>query len=154
MHIIPQVLDQTLQEIAKEQITAGESVSEGATDFEIERVIEEVKTHLNIELPQSYVMVLRQRNGIDYDGVVFYSASDTAGNPSPSGFWQGVVASNQAWRSDNAYTDLLILGDSSMDIFAFDPALKEFTRRDRITGDIITTYHDAVTMVEDALKSH
>jgi hypothetical protein len=156
MNMVPawQQLDQTLQVVAAEQRDAGEIVPGGASDDDIEAASRLVKEAFGIELPESYKVVLQQRNGIDYNGVVFYSAVDSPQTPGSGGFWQGLVAANKAWRDSGENSHLLILGDNSMDFFAFDPQNGEFNRHDRVTGEILKQYQNVTEMISDALSDH
>jgi hypothetical protein len=149
-----QQLDQTLQVVAVEQRGAGEVVPGGASLDDLKQVSHAVKEAFGIDLPESYQAFLRQRNGIDYNGVVFYSAIDTPEKPGAGGFWQGLVAANTAWRDGGENTHLLILGDNSMDFFAFNPEKNEFTRNDRITGEIAARYQSLTEMISDALSDN
>ena len=77
---------------------------------------------------------------------------DTPEKPGAGGFWQGLVAANQAWRDGGENINLLILGDNSIDFFAFDPATSDFGRYDRVTGESLARYDTADQMVEAALS--
>lgn len=147
-----QHIDQTLQIVAVEQRSAGEIVPSGANESEVEMAKSALKMTFGLDLPESYIALLKQRNGIDYNGVVFYSALDTPEKPGAAGFWQGLVAANQAWRDGGENTNLLILGDNSMDFFAFDPATGDFGRYDRVTCESLARYDTADQMVEAALS--
>jgi hypothetical protein len=127
-------------------------VSGGASLDEVNQANQAVKQAFGIDVPESYKAFLRQRNGIDYNGVVFYSAIDSSEKPGVGGFWQGLVAANTAWRDSGENTHLLILGDNSMDFFAFDPEKNEFTRNDRVTGESLTRYQSVTEMINDALS--
>jgi hypothetical protein len=141
-----------LEAVSHAQHAAGEVVAQGASDSVLEAANEHVRREFGLPIPQSYVSILKQRDGIDYNGTVFYSALDTPEKPGPGGFWQGIVAANQMWRDDKTRTDLLILGDSSMDFFAFSPKDNSFGRYDRVTSDVIERYQDAHEMIMSALK--
>ncbi len=151
--MLAEPVDQTLNVIAIEQKAAGESVEHGASADQISKVSQLLREEFALDLPESYAEILQLRNGIDYNGTVFYSANHSPENPSASGFWQGLVPANAAWRDEDGNKALLILGDNSMDFFAFNPATKRFGRHDRVTGELIEQFSNAKEMVQSAIES-
>lgn len=146
------VLNDLLTVIAAEQRAAGESVEAGASAADLAQAKVAVESQLNLRLPDSYADVLSLRNGIAFNGVVFYSATDTSEHPSAGGFWQGLVAANEVWRDDARFADRLVIGDSDMEIFVYEKESNRFTRRDRVSDDIIGIYVDAPTLIDDVLR--
>ena len=58
-----------------------------------------VRELFGAELPADYAEFLQRSDGLDFNGLVVYDSASTPEQPS-NGFWQGLVAVNQAWRDN------------------------------------------------------
>lgn len=145
-------IEPVLVEIRQEQQAAGEVVRPGAAPAEIAAAEAQVRAQLGATLPPDYAAFLAIRNGVDYNGLVLYGALDTPAHPGPGGFWQGLVAANKAWRSESGNEQLLILGDSDMDLYAVPTDGGAPGKFDRVTGERVESYPDVATMIEAVLR--
>ncbi|TRW18247.1 YrhA family protein [Glacieibacterium frigidum] len=145
------MMEAVLDAVSADQRKAGEIVRPPASDAAVATVAARVRDELHATLPDDYAAFLRRHDGVDYNGIVFYGATASPETPE-DGFWQGIVAANQAWRADGGNKGLLVLGDSDIDMFAVPATGGAPGRYDRVSGDGIETYADVPTMIETVLR--
>lgn len=100
---------------------------------ELVALLQRVRTDLNLDPPEDYMVFLRQTDGAIADGLMLYGSQarqiDDAEMP-------GLVDINlrrRAYRDD--LTGLLQLGEIDDDIVGFQPADKHYWRIDRSSGE-------------------
>jgi hypothetical protein len=140
-----------LQEVVADQVNAGEAVQKPASETDIIALIEAMRLNFAAKLPDDYIQFLKQKNGLDYNGLVIYGSNQSPENRSDGQFWQGLVATNLLWRKDQDL-DYVIIGETEMDILTIDQNGSAPTRRDRVSGDIIATYTSTSSMIETLLR--
>ena len=126
---------------------AGEVVKAGASDDDIRHAVRHVRERLGAVLPEAYVSFLRQHDGFEFDGVVFYATQPR------DGFWQGLVEANEAWRDAPENVDLLILGDDDMSFYAVSLNGSNPARHDRVTGEVVDKFDNVDDMITDAINT-
>lgn len=152
MSEVLEVFETSLAAIQADQHQAGEAVRPPAGSAATARLISEARAKLGVDVPEGYLAFLRASDGIDYNGLVFYSAADTL-ETAEGGFWQGLVAANLTWRDDPANNSLLVLGDSDLDVFVWTPATATFAQMDRIGRDRMIPYSSCAAMIDAVLTA-
>lgn len=141
------VIEQTLEAVGADLAAAGEPVFPGADDGTIQDARRRVQAVLNAQLPDGYAAFLRRHDGLEFDGVVFYSTAPK------DEFWQGLVEANETWRDATENEKLLILGDDDMSFYAVDLSGERPTKRDRVNGEVVETFGTIDEMIDAALRS-
>lgn len=129
------------------RITASEFVPPGAADAAVDDAVDRVRINLNAQLPDGYAAFLRRHDGLEFDGVVFYSTAPK------DEFWQGLVEANETWRDAAENEKLLILGDDDMSFYSVDLSGERPTKRDRVNGEVVEAFGTIDEMIDAALRS-
>lgn len=145
-------LEELLAAVHADQHHDGETVRPPATAAALSALVSESHDRLGMEVPEDYLAFLHVSDGLDYNGLVLYSAFDSSESAN-GGFWQGLVAANLLWRDDPDNAGLLILGDSDLDIFAWVPSDNQFAQMDRIGRDRRIAHRSCEAMIEAALTA-
>jgi hypothetical protein len=145
-------MDVLLKQVHTEQRNWGAYVRPPARPENLQALTEQVHRVLGAELPQGYLDFLAQSDGLDFDGLVIY---DSASSPEQrtEGFWQGFVYTNLAWRDDPTNRELLIFGDSDMDLFIQHINTGAFRRVDKIAHDRFEAFPSFEAMLEASLRT-
>lgn len=125
-----------IEQVSADQLKYGEARQGPATSEQIERVRAEVKAHFGATLPSDFATFLALSNGLDYNGLVLYGATQSEAAPGPNGFWQGLVASNAAWRDGPGHEHYLVLGETDMDLLTVALDGRSPVLRDKVSGDV------------------
>ncbi|GAA4848827.1 hypothetical protein GCM10023201_46080 [Actinomycetospora corticicola] len=134
--------DEAVARVIAAQRSAGETVQPGADADRIATARAALRAEFGAELPEACAALLRRCDGLDHDGLVLYGSAPTRAAPGPGGFWQGLVEMNRLWREAPGRDDVLVLGETDLDlvVVALDggsPAL-----RDKVGGDVVETFPD------------
>jgi hypothetical protein len=145
-------MDELLEMIHAEQRNCGESVRPPARPEDIRTLTDQARLLLGAKLPQGYLDFLASSDGLDYDGLVIY---DSVSSPEQrtQGFWQGFVSANLSWRDNPANRELLIFGDSDMDLYVQHINSGTFRRIDKIAHDRVEVFPSFEAMLEAALRT-
>jgi hypothetical protein len=143
----------TLDAVHADQRAAGEPVRSAASDAAIKATRAALAAVFGIALPDELAALWRLTDGLDWNGVVFYGTVTSPDDDDDGGFWQSIVAANQAWRGDAANQALLIVADSDLDIFALDLASGTWFRADRIGHDRRTEFSGLERLLAEALAA-
>ena len=144
----------TLARVAAEQTAASEIVQPPASEEQIAALRAATQKELDAQLPDDFADYLMIANGIDFDGVVIYGASQSPQQTGPGGFWQGLVAANLKWRETGDRAGYVILGETGMDILTVDANGRNPVVRDRVSGDIVEEFVSVRAMLESCLAAH
>jgi SMI1 / KNR4 family (SUKH-1) len=145
-------MDELLEVIQAEQRNCGELVCPPASPENLQTLIDQVRLVLGAELPQGYLDFLKRSDGLDYDGLVIY---DSASSPEQrtQNFWKGFVSTNLAWHDSPANRELLIFGDSDMDLYVQHIRTGSFRRIDKMAHDRFEIFSSFEAMLEAALRT-
>jgi hypothetical protein len=137
-----------IETLEADQAAHGEARQDAASRDDIDRLRAALHAEFSAVLPNDYALFLRRANGLDYNGLVLYGATQDQAAPGPGGFWQGLRAANRLWRQGPGHEDLLILGETDMDLLTVtldgaDPGL-----RDKVSGDLAQVFDSVIDMLE------
>lgn len=128
-------MDDILQRITADQADAGEACQLPATDAQIDRLIDDLERAFGANLPKAVQAFLMRANGLDYNGLVLYGASQTEAARGPGGFWQGMVPANALWREAVGCENILVIGETDMDLVTVALDGTQPCLRDKISND-------------------
>lgn len=110
-----------IEALEADQAAHGEVRQGPASAAEIDRLRAALHAEFGAVLPQGYALFLRRANGLDYNGLVLYGATQSQAAPGIGGFWQGLCAANRLWREGPGHEALLILGETDLDLLTVTP---------------------------------
>jgi hypothetical protein len=137
-----------IEALEADQARHGDARQEAASADDMDRLREGLYAEFGAVLPKDYALFLRSANGLDYNGLVLYGATQNQAAPGPGGFWQGLCAANRLWRQGPGHEDLLILGETDMDLLAVTLDGAEPSLRDKVSGDLAQAFDSVMDMLE------
>ena len=126
-----------LRRVAAEQARSGGGPQNPCSQVQFARLRWRVRTELDAELPAEYVDLLAQVNGLDWNGVVLYASETTPIVGHPGRSIAGLVEVNLAFRDDQRFADLLVLGSDGMDIFTYRVSAGGYEVYDEVPHDLL-----------------
>lgn len=141
-----------IERIETDQLTHGEARQGAASAEQVARAREELRSRFGAALPEEYAAFLRRCNGMDYNGLVLYGASQSEDKPGAKGFWQGLVPANAAWREGVGHDAYIVLGETDMDLFTVKPDGTGPVLRDKVSGDVNELFETVAQGIESLLQ--
>lgn len=143
----------TIEAVLADKNAFGEAVQPPAASIAIEIAQAKIKLDFDAELPDDFISFLKITNGIDFNGAVLYGVGQTDTERGPGEFWQGIVETNTLWREGGEWSDVLIIGETDMDLFAVDlnglcPHLQ-----DKVGGDVIEEFVSVAEGIETIFRA-
>ncbi|MDR7115572.1 YrhA family protein [Caulobacter sp. BE254] len=135
-----------------DQATHGEVRQGPASADDINRLRTALHAEFGAVLPQDYALFLRHANGLDYNGLVLYGATQSQVAPGPGGFWQGLCAANHLWREGPGPENLLILGETDLDLLTVTLAGAEPSQRDKVSGELTSAFESVMDLLEAVIS--
>jgi hypothetical protein len=142
-----------LEEVRKEKGETGVGIFQPpATEQEIIELRRNSSAELGSDIPHGYGDFLRITNGYCFNGVCIYASRRIRVDLGHRTYdIPGFVESTLEWRSmDDDSADLLVFGDSSLDIYVYDLVKKAYRVQDRGASDMV----EAVYGSFDELMTH
>ena len=149
-----------LDEIDAINRSLGESSKRvGATEEEIQSVIDRAKRDLGYGLPEDYLAFLRITNGLNDNGRFIFCADDTANNAGDSVCGMDkhdIVAETLFWRrADEKFRSWIFFGNDNLDQYVFNGDVNVYQQHN-VSGDVLNVFASFTEMAEkilsDALK--
>jgi hypothetical protein len=100
-----------------------------------------------IEIDQIYLDFLNTCDGLEYNGVRFYSSF----NPIDEDEGYGIFEANELW-DEGEESSFIYLGESDLDLFVIEKNQNRFLCISRYTEDVEETFDNFDEMLEYALK--
>lgn len=141
-----------IEQIETDQVRHGEARQAPASPEQLARVQTLLRQQFNAALPEDYAAFLSRCNGMDYNGLVLYGASQSEADPGDGGFWQGLVAANAAWREGPGHAQYLVLGETDMDLFTVSLDGSNPVLRDKVSSDVNELFQTIAQGVESLLQ--
>lgn len=129
-----------LAQIAKEIELYGENLNEGATEEEIQLFTKKCRNELNIDLPDEYVNILKEINGLEFNGFILYGIDENILNSTPKQETTGLIESNKIWYDNEWQKQYAFLGESNISWYVYDLKTKNYLELDNPSGRIIQEY--------------
>jgi hypothetical protein len=144
--------EELIEEIAKRHKKFGESMQPPASPKQISTLREKAERELHANLPEPYLKLLSVTNGIDWNGTFFLASEDSPIAGFPDRFVRGFVEWNLLHRDIGAFHDLLVFGESGIDLYVYQLSLAEYQIRDTQSLDVMEISPSFDALVIDALK--
>ncbi|WP_433801530.1 YrhA family protein [Actinomycetospora sp. CA-084318] len=136
-------LGEVLARVLADQRRHGELVRGPAGPGDVAAVRAALSEEFGADLPDAYTEFLQHGDGLDHDGLVLYGS---ASEP-------GLVEMNRVWREAPGRDDVLVLGDTDMDLLVV--ALDGTAPRllDKVGGDVVETFPDVTMALVELLTA-
>lgn len=145
---------QLLAEVRAEQARYGGHRQPPCTEERLARLRRRVREELGAELPDEYVELLREQDGLNYNGLFIYASETTPIVGARDASIQGIVEANLGWRDIESMNVYLVFGDGNMDLYARHLPTGEYHVLDRVPGNLIETHPSFELLMAAAFKSH
>ena len=122
-----------LQEIADEKNLYGEKINDGATTEAIQRFLKEVKSELNVDLPNEYVRFLEIINGVEFNGFILYGIDQYLQNEEQNQLVNGLIDYNKIWYENEWQKQYVFLGESNISWYIYDLVERTYYQLDNHT---------------------
>lgn len=142
-----------LEEIRQEEKEYGEDINCGISEEEAEAFIKAVKDELGIALPQDYLKILRNINGIEYNGFILYGADESLLKEAPGQYVNGLIDCNKVWYENEWQKQYLFLGEGSISWYVYDLKTKKYCELDNPSGELSEEFEDFEQMFDKMLEA-
>ncbi|MCY9056113.1 SMI1/KNR4 family protein [Bacillus spizizenii] len=133
-----------IDDIRKIERRYGDELNSSASDQEIEKLEVSAQKKFNTNIPDGYKELLRNVNGIDFNGLVIYGA----GIENLYEFFN----ENEIIHNNNHNKRYLFFADSDLSWFCLDLISEEFLELDKQSGMEVGKYQSFDDMIVNALK--
>jgi hypothetical protein len=141
-----------IEALEADQAAHGEVPQGTASAGDIDRLRAGLHAAFGAVLPQDYALFLRRANGLDYNGLVLYGATQSQAAPGAGGFWQGLCAANRLWREGPGHENLLILGETDLDLLTVTLEGVEPSLRDKVSGDLAQAFESVKDLLQAVIS--
>lgn len=139
-----------LQEIKKMAAVFGEEINGGATDEDVQRFLVEIKEQFCIDKLHSYINVLKQVNGLEFNGFILYGIDEYLLSKAPKQAINGFIDNNEVWHEIEWKKEYIFLGDGNISWYAYDIASDKYVELDKPSGVILEVF-DTMDLLADKL---
>lgn len=147
---------ESLEEIIQEEKRYGQEINQGISDEEAALFVKAVEDNLNITLPEDYIKVLREVNGIEFNGIILYGVDEPILKEVPDRHVNGLIDCNKVWYENEWQKQYLFLGESSISWYVYDLKTQKYYELDNPSGEISEEFISFEQMLdkmfEDALS--
>ncbi|MDQ0232651.1 YrhA family protein [Metabacillus malikii] len=102
-----------LIEIEKLEARFGDKLNNGASAQELRIFTKAVKERLNIDLLPEHLQLLRNINGLEFNGFIIYGIDEEFLDKAPNASITGLIDSNEIWYENEHQKQYLFIGDST-----------------------------------------
>lgn len=141
-----------LQEIAQKRQKYGESMQAPASQDQISALRERAQRELQSTLPEPYLSLLTRNNGLDWNGTFILASEETSIAGFPDRFIRGFVDWNLLRRDLSEFNDLLVFGESGIDLYVYQISTSEYQIRDSSSLDVIEVFTSFDELIAEALR--
>ena len=141
-----------LNKIKEEEKIYDEELNTGASKEEIDKLLEEAKEQLEIELPKEYLDTISIINGMEFNGFILYAIDEYLLEHENNQSISGLIDSNQVWHENEEQKKYLFLGESDISWYVYEYEKKRFIELDNPSGREICTYNNFDEMFNKLLQ--
>ncbi len=143
-----------LKEIAEIEEKYGGTLRNPATNAEISNMVNEVHQKFeNIVLPDTYVNFLKEINGLDFNGLVFYGVDERLLEQDVEEEVHGFIEMNELWYENDWQRQYIFFGDSDTAWYCYNSKENNYVELDKPSGTLIQSFESFDSMLYDALKT-
>ncbi len=132
--------NEKLQEIKKMEAIFCGDINDGATDEEVQRFLKEIEGSFRGAHLHSYVNVLKQVNGLEFNGFILYGIDSYLLNKEPKQSINGFIDNNEVWHENEWEKEYIFLGDSNISWYAYDIVSDKYVELDKPSGAILEEF--------------
>ncbi|MCD2188827.1 YrhA family protein [Actinomycetospora soli] len=136
-------LGEVLARVLADKRRHGEIVRAPAGRAGVAAVRAALSEEFGADLPAAYTEFLQHCDGLDHDGLVLYGS---ASGP-------GLVEMNRVWREAPGRADVLVLGDTDMDLLVVTLDGTGPRLLDKVGGDVAGTFPDVTAALVELLTA-
>lgn len=140
-----------LEEIRQEEKRYGEELNGGISEEAAEGFRQAVKDELGVAVPEAYLEILRQINGLEYNGVILYGVDESLLQEAPNQSVNGLIDSNQVWYENEWQKQYLFLGEGSISWYVYDLKTKKYCELDNPSGELSGEFNGFEEMLDKML---
>ncbi|MDQ0268661.1 hypothetical protein J2S17_000530 [Cytobacillus purgationiresistens] len=105
----------------------------------------------SIELPNSYIELLKKINGLDFNGLVIYGVDGVLLDNEEE--VQGLIETNEIWHENDWQKQYIFFGDSDTAWYCYDLKESIYVEIDKPSGTLIQSFDNFDSMLSDALET-
>ncbi|MCM3245564.1 MULTISPECIES: YrhA family protein [Cytobacillus] len=138
-----------LNEIKKIEEKYGSSLRDPVTDLEIRKLQLKMLGKLGyMDLPKTYIELLKTVNGLDFNGLVIYGVDDQEDED-----LQGLIETNEIWYKNDWQKQYIFFGDSDTAWYCLDLQEGMYHELDKPSGTLIQSFDSFDSMLSQALQT-
>lgn len=152
---MPLIYQRLLDQISamRKQLDLG--IRPGCTAQDLADLQTRARKELGVEIPPGYADFLRQHDGLNWNGLFVYASKTvSATSPGKGVLIEGFMDANLDFRSNGWESEWMLFGDSSLDLYVFNPAQNKYMICDRTSLDETESYTSFEEMIAEALRIH
>lgn len=132
----------------------GDSFNNSATDNEISKLKNSFLKKFGLELPTQYLEFLKYMNGIEFDGFIIFSIDKDIIDNNTNQQVEGIINFNEILYENEFNKDYIFLADSDISWYVYNIKNKNFNILDKPSGELIETYNDFYSMLDNVLEEY
>ncbi|MGM0219159.1 YrhA family protein [Enterococcus sp. AZ126] len=127
---------ENLNRVKKVEESYDDKVNRGATDYEIANFIKKGREDLNIEFPAEYIEILKEINGLDFNGFVLYGVDEEQleNRENIEQRIYGAIEYNEIWYDVEENKAYIFLGESNISWYVYETKTKLYWELDNPSG--------------------
>lgn len=141
-----------LEKIKSQKKIYGEIINFGATEKDIDKFKNKVKENLNLELPDEYLNVLRNFNGLEFNGFILYGIDEIILNNEPNENITGFIEANELLYDNIEQRQYIFLGESNISWYVYDLKNKYYAELDNPSGRVCYRFEEFSEMLDKLLS--
>ena len=151
---IPLIYQHFLDQILTKHNAYGEHLQPACGAKELADLEARAREELGVEIPPGYARFLRQHNGLNWNGFFIYASKTVLIVGYTDRFIEGFIDANLDFRGGGWENELILFGDSNLDVYVYDPSKKKYSARDRVSLDEAESYASFEEMITEVLRRH
>jgi hypothetical protein len=144
--------ERLLRQVAQEAGRYGGVLQPPCDDRALDVLRRRVRDELGVGLPAGLEEFLRLTDGLNWNGLYLYPSATAPLVGHPDVVLPGLVESNLDHRGVEGLDDVLVLGNDSLDLFAWHCSTNEFQVLDLVPRDVMATVPSFDALLTEALE--
>lgn len=132
----------------------GDSFNNSATDNEISKLKNSFLKKFGLELSTQYLEFLKYMNGIEFDGFIIFSIDKDIIDNNTNQQVEGIINFNEILYENEFNKDYIFLADSDISWYVYNIKNKNFNILDKPSGELMETYEDFYSMLDNVLEEY
>jgi hypothetical protein len=149
----PETYKLLLEQISAKASRYGESLQPPCDAKAVDSLRLRAREQLRLEIPPGYAEFLMLHNGLDWDGLVIYASETCPISGYVDRFIEGLVESNLGFRDNARMKRFLVLGDSGLELYVYEPEENAYSTIERVSLERNQSFASFSEMLAAALRS-